>query len=167
MTFRTLAATTRGMQWVESAVPSLLRHSRALHLSSACNSTTTASPSSSLAREVLQRAPFVVFAKQAPAEQLSDVVSRDPVPGTAGGYDADLDFMYFYFNDAMGFESGLSPKELVGGGPDGSPRRNAKTDFPTDYAQYFEDDMAVMEGYPAPLVRDSYCLAIPHLVHQC
>ena len=45
---------------------------------------------SSLAREVLQRAPYVVFAKQAPAEEpAGDLVSRHPVQR----YDVDVDFM--------------------------------------------------------------------------
>mmetsp|Transcript_18882 Transcript_18882/g.23186 ORF Transcript_18882/g.23186 Transcript_18882/m.23186 type:complete len:186 (+) Transcript_18882:72-629(+) len=78
----------------------------------------------------LKSAPFVIFSKTAPA-MLPD-------------YNEDTDFTYFFFNDAMQRESGISPHFLT-------PDRNAKTDFPPeDYPGYFADDVAVCMEYPFP-----------------
>ena len=58
-------------------------------------------------------------------------------PRTLPHYDVDVDFSYHFFNDAMAARSGLSVSGLTAG------QRNAKSDFPSDYAAYFEDDAAV------------------------
>ena len=87
-----------------------------------------------LAREVLKRAQFCIFAKEAPT--------------TLPAYSTDTDFAYFFFNDAMGQRSGLDPHGLTTAG------RNAKTDFPEDHGSYFEDDAAVVKRYQAPAVLD-------------
>ncbi|KAL7527205.1 hypothetical protein ACHAWF_002078 [Thalassiosira exigua] len=90
-------------------------------------------PPNALLATVLRRAPFTVFSKAAPS--------------TLPKYDYDVDFCYFFFNDAMKHFSGISPSFLTSG------KRNAKTDFPVDYEAYFEDDAAVCQEYPHPKVK--------------
>jgi len=81
----------------------------------------------------MRRSPFVTFAKRAP--------STLPV------YNIESDFTYFFFSDAMKRESGFSPHVLASGS------RNAKTDFPVDFEDYFRDDAAVCLEYPFPSVK--------------
>ena len=80
----------------------------------------------------LRRAPFMCFAKRAPK--------------TLPSYNVDTDFQYFFFNDIMAEWSGLTPSFLTSG-------RNAKTDFPSDFPAYFEDDAAVCTNFDFPLVK--------------
>lgn len=88
---------------------------------------------SQLLKATLKRAPFTVFSKTAPA--------------ALPKYDVDTDFCYYFFNDNMQYLSGISPHFLT------ANNRNAKTDFPVDYEQYFEDDAAVCQEFPFPRVK--------------
>ena len=80
----------------------------------------------------LRCAPFVVFAKRAPR--------------FLPKYNVDKDFEYYFFNDVMQHWSGLEPSFLTSG-------RNAKTDFPQDFVQYFKDDAQVCQSYSSPKVK--------------
>lgn len=88
---------------------------------------------STLLSLTMRRSPFVTFAKRAPS--------------TLPLYNVESDFTYFFFSDAMKRESGFSPHVLASGS------RNAKTDFPVDYEDYFRDDAAVCLEYPFPAVK--------------
>lgn len=99
-----------------------------------CNEEKDAQQDRTLARQVLKRAQFCIFSKAAPS--------------TLPDYDVEKDFSYFYFNDAMASRSGLSVAGLTAG------VRNAKSDFPEDYAGYFRDDAKVCMEYKAPKVLD-------------
>jgi len=92
-----------------------------------------ATPDAEMTSLVLRSAPFIIFAKEAPS--------------TLPEYDVDKDFNYFFFSDMMGEASGIPPSFLA----DGS--RNAKTDFPIDYEQYFIDDAEVCTEHFAPDVK--------------
>lgn len=59
----------------------------------------------------------------------------------------DIDFPFYYANDAMAHWSGLSPQELLQG-------RNAKDAFPVDYDRYFEDDVDVCTQFHHPMVKE-------------
>ena len=48
----------------------------------------------------------------------------------------------------MEFLSGIFPSFLTE-----NNNRNAKTDFPADHEQYFEDDAAVCQEYPFPKIK--------------
>jgi len=86
-----------------------------------------------LAALTLRRAPFVIFSKSAPS--------------TLPDYNEGTDFTYFFFNDAMRWESGIAPSFLA-------PNRNAKSDFPPeDYPGYHRDDASVCLDYPFPKVK--------------
>ena len=64
---------------------------------------------------VLRRAPFIIFAKEAPS--------------TLPDYNVDTDFNYYFFSDMMEEASGIPPSFLAAGD------RNAKTEFPTDFGK--------------------------------
>lgn len=82
---------------------------------------------------VLRCAPFIIFAKQAPS--------------TLPDYNVDTDFNYYFFSDMMDEASGIPPSFLAAGD------RNAKTDFPEDFEQYFRDDAEVCTQFFTPNVK--------------
>jgi len=88
---------------------------------------------SQLLKATLKRAPFSIFSKTAPA--------------ALPKYNVDTDFCYYFFNDNMKYLSGISPHFLT------DNNRNAKTDFPVDYEQYFKDDAAVCQEFAFPRVK--------------
>lgn len=79
---------------------------------------------------VMEHAPFIIFSKTAPS--------------MLPAYDTDKDFTYFYFNRRMDEISGLQRATLA------NSVRNAKTDFPEDFEQYFRDDAEVVTDYAFP-----------------
>lgn len=87
-----------------------------------------------LLKATLKRAPFTIFSKAAPS--------------TLPKYNVDTDFCYYFFNDIMDALSGISPHFLTE-----NSNHNSKTDFPTDYKEYFKDDVSVCLEYPFPLVK--------------
>mmetsp|Transcript_22134 Transcript_22134/g.54178 ORF Transcript_22134/g.54178 Transcript_22134/m.54178 type:complete len:283 (-) Transcript_22134:242-1090(-) len=82
---------------------------------------------------LLKRAPYVIYAKEAPR--------------TLPLYDEDKDFKYYFFSDSVGSIYGRSPTYLTSNG------RNAKDDHPTDYPNYFKDDIGVCTRFTFPKVK--------------
>jgi hypothetical protein len=107
--------------------------SLALVLAASKASLGKASPDDETLSLVLRSAPFIIFAKQAPS--------------TLPEYNVDTDFNYYFFSDMMYEASGIPPSFLAAGD------RNAKTDFPEDFEQYFRDDAEVCTSFFAPDVK--------------
>eukprot|EP00466_Bigelowiella_natans_P004412 jgi/Bigna1/69743/fgenesh1_pg.9_\ len=81
----------------------------------------------------IKRSPFVIYAKS--------------TPSTLPMYNEDTDFCYFFFSDSMKDIYGVSPHILTSSG------RNAKTEHPEDYKEYFKDDVGVCQRFRHPKVK--------------